>query len=278
MTTIKLFLTAILFAVASVLSYSQGLPSPKSDGVTIGETEVSMDKGEIIIDYRILLGEQVLSCRVSATMLLDGSPVKRAEKFFGDVGLIKKSGAKQISYRIAGKEEQLAGKEISFRLDVSNKDVLGNKALVMATISPFTPSSYGVMAGFVKKVGGYVRFTSNYRFAKADFSAVGSGEIDGGGFMWPTGKIKVQALQATAGVLIRAQKFLYPYVGAGYGYNKYLYEDLSGDIGYIADLSPRGAAAEAGIIFKIGPVSFSAGAGTIMFKTVSLDVGLGVMF
>ncbi len=307
----KLFLTLLALALAATLSYSQELTPPKRNGVSIGETRVSMGKDEIFIDYRILLGEDVQSCKVKVTMYLGYNPYWKATEFSGDIGKITESGFKRIRYDLSGRKERLAGRDISFRLDVSDKIVsyrtaatyadngnvsdnsvadryipekktIGTKWLISAQVSSLgsnaTTISYGLMVGAVKKIGAYVRFQSNYEFGKEDFSVNSSGDIVGGGYIWPTGVNTVQTIRTTIGTIIRAHKACYPYAGFGYGYNKYLNEDMSGGWGLVTDFSQIGAAFEVGVILKAGPVSISAGSGTIMFKSMSFDIGLGVMF
>lgn len=278
MTKSKIFLLLVLLSFIVPSARAQELPSPKKNGISLGDTRVSREKNEILIDYGILLGDQVLSCKVGVTMFLDGKPFTGAQYFSGDLGRIRKSGAKQIRYDISRQKELLAGKDISFKLNVSNKDVLDTKVLLMASVSPLSPRSYGLMVGAVKKVGGYGRFQSNFSFVKTAYVADKYGTIDGGGYMWMTGKGRVQTLKGTAGVLVRAHKAIYPYVGAGYGYNNYVYEDTSGDWGLVKDISLSGFVAEAGLVFKAGPIAISAGASTLNLKTIALDLALGVIF
>lgn len=315
MTKLKLFLTLLALALATTLSYSQELTPPKRNGVSIGETKVSMGKDVIIIDYRILLGEDVRSCKVGATMYLDGRPFRKATEFSGDIGNIMESGPKRIRYDLSGRKERLAGKDISFRLDVSDKKLsyniaatvtdggnvsdsrvsdwnisekkgIGTKCLISAHTSPLIntmsshtsiPTSYGVMVGVVKKVGGYVSFRSNYKFAKADHFVYSYSELTS-----PTSKTITSVVKASGGILFRANESIYPYTGVGYGFNDHLYlnsdNSYSGSWWQIKDLSRQGLVVEAGVVSKFGPIAFSVGVCTIKFKTVSLDLGLGVMF
>ncbi len=278
MMKLKLFLTLMSLALSAALSYSQELTPPKRNGVSIGETKVSMGKDEIIIDYRILLGEEVRSCKVSVTMFVDGKPYWRASEFSGDVGTIRSSGVKQIRYDISRKGKLMEGRDISFRLDVSGKNILGNRKLIIASMSPLTPCSYGGMLGAVRKLGGYVSVRSNYEFGSSDFSITSSGAYHGGGYIYPTKINCVQTLMFTGGLLVRVCKFVYPYAGFGYGHNKYLFEYKSAGLGLVTDISPIGFAAETGVVSKVGPIAVSVGVSTIKFKAFSLDLGLGVMF
>ena len=276
----KLVLIVVVLFSAFAASSAQEIPSPRKDGISIGDTKISRDGNELIVDYAILLGDQVLSCKVNATLLVDGKPFKHTKEIKGDIGKIRQSGYKQIRYDIKGQQAALAGKDISFRLDVSGKDVLKTRYLIMATASPLAPRSYGLTLGAVRRYGGYVNFQSNFVFGKIAHTADRQGVYeDGDGIIWTShNPAYYQSLKVTGGLLIRAHKAVYPYVGAGYGYHNYIIDDVYGDHIRIRDYSPSGAVVEAGIIFRAGPVAISAGAGTVMFKTVSLDVGLGVMF
>ena len=276
----KMFFIVVMLFSAFATSFAQEIPSPRKDGVSIGDTKIARDGNILTVDYGILLGDQVLSCKVDATLLIDGKPFKAAKKIKGDIGKIKTSGYKQIRYDISSQKDVLAGKDISFRLNVSRKDVLKTRYLIMATASPIFPRSYGLTFGVVRRYGGYVNFQSNYVFGKIARTADSYGIFDDGtGGLWPSGKpAYYQSLKATAGLLVRAHKAIYPYIGAGYGYHNYVCDDISGEHIKIKDFSPAGAVVEAGLIFRAGPVAISAGAGTIMFKTVSLDLGLGVLF
>lgn len=295
----------LLFSFAAI-SHSQVISSPRQGEITLGETKVSMGNDEIIIDYGIYFGEQVKYCKIGVTMIVDGKPFKGKTYFSGDVGIILEPGPKQIRYDISKQKEQLAGKDIRFRINVLNKTFLADsvsekiypqkvvpkkvtplkavpekhtlKTVLTATISPLSPRSFGLMAGVVKKAGGYARFQSNFSFTKEAFVADKSGAIDGGGYLWTTGKGKIQTMKVTAGALFKAHKVIYPYAGAGYGYKNCVYEDVSGDWGLIEDLSKSGLALETGLVVKAGPIALSAGISSIKFKTVSLDLGIGVIF
>lgn len=315
MTKVKLFLTLLALALAATLSYSQELTPPKRNGVSIGETKVSMGKDEIFIDYRILLGEDVQSCKVKVTMYLGYNPYRKATEFSGDIGKITESGFKRIRYDLSGRKERLAGRDISFRLDVSDKIVsyrtaatyagngnvsdnsvadryipekktIGTKWLISAHTSPLIntmsshtsiPGSYGAMVGAVKNVGGYVSFRSNYKFAKADHFVYSHSELTS-----PTSKTRISVVKVSGGLLFRANESLYPYAGVGYGFNDHLYfnsdNSYSGSWWQVKDLSQQGLAVEVGVVSKVGPIALSVGVSTITFKTVSLDLGLGVMF
>lgn len=150
--------------------------------------------------------------------------------------------------------------------------------LVMASASVYPSMSYGLMLGYVQTVGGYVKFRSNFDFTAGAYSATSDCNIDGGGYLWPSGEKTETIMTATGGLLIRAAKFMYPYIGAGYGSRNILWKDTDGEWVNISDYSFTGLSAEAGIIFKFGPVSLSAGVSNTAFKYTAAEVGIGVMF
>lgn len=317
MTKLKLFLTLMTLTLAATLLYSQELTPPKRNGVSIGETKVSMGKNEIFIDYRILLGENVQSCKVKVTMYLGYNPYRKATEFSGDIGKITESGFKRIRYDLSGRKERLAGRDISFRLDVSDKKLsyniaatvtdggnisdsrvsdrnisekkgIGTKWLVSAQITPpfntlsshtSIPTSYGVMVGVAKRVGGYVGIRSNFIFTKPTLYVHSYDDLAS-----PTDLTRISDITAVGGFLIRVNKSLYTYAGAGYGFDRHIYGNYYRGNGMpsewclVEDLSPEGYAFETGLISKVGPIAISAGICTIMFKTLSIDFGLGVMF
>lgn len=66
MTKRRLLLTLISFALSANFLFSQELTFPANNEVYIGDTKVNMEKKVIIIEYRILLGKNVQSCKVKA--------------------------------------------------------------------------------------------------------------------------------------------------------------------------------------------------------------------
>lgn len=150
--------------------------------------------------------------------------------------------------------------------------------LVMASASVYPSMSYGLMLGYVQTVGGYVKFRSNLDFTAGAYTASSDCNIEGGGYLWPSGEKTETIMNVTGGLLIRAAKFLYPYLGAGYGSRNVLWKDTDGAWVGISDYTYSGISAEAGLIFKFGPVALSAGVSNTAFKYTSAEVGLGIAF
>lgn len=276
----KLVTSAIgICCISYAADAQQSIPSPKKNEVTIGNTRISREEQELVVDYQIALGDNVLSCDVEVVLNVDGRPMKNysAEYLTGDYGKIARSGNKQIRFNVEKLKHALADKSITFTLNVRNKDILDSKILAMASVSVFPQMSYGAMLGYVKKVGGYAKFRSDFSSVTPSYDCVSDGTFDGGLF-WASGRQKKSRMQATAGVLFRISKSVYPYVGAGYGSRGVYWEDHSGSWAQVTDYSCKGVAAEAGMIFKLGPVAVSAGVSTTAFKYCEAEVGIGVMF
>lgn len=270
----------MLVMSAAVQAYAQEpLPSPKKDGVSIGSTRISRDDKDLVVDYRILLGDNVLSCNVEVIMAVSGKKyVIDAADLKGDFGKITESGLKQVRYNVEKRKMELAGKDIRFTLNVRSKNVLDDEILAMASVSVFPQVSYGLMLGYVKKFGGYVKFRSDFQFGQASYTCNKAGEIDGGGLLWANGNQRKSRMQATGGALFRLAKWCYPYVGIGYGTRNVQWQDYQGQWAHVSDYSCKGIAAEAGLILKMGPVAISAGVSTTAFKYTELELGVGVMF
>lgn len=268
---------ALMFSFGTLQAQDYGRVAKNE--VLISDTRISRDERELVVDYHIALGDNVLSCDVAVVLNVDGRPLKNyeAEDLMGDYGKITSSGSKQIRFNVDRMKHTLAGKSITFTLNVRNKDVLDSKILAMASVSVFPQMSYGAMLGFVKKVGGYAKFRSDFSSVTPSYECASDGTFDGGLF-WASGRQKKSRMQATAGVLFRISKSVYPYVGAGYGSRGVYWEDQSGSWAQVADYSCKGVAAEAGMIFRLGPVAVSAGMSTTAFKYCEAEVGIGVMF
>lgn len=273
----------VLMVMTSLSAQAQAtLPNPKKSDVSIGNVKLSRDDKDLVLDYEIKLGDNVLSCSVEVVMLVGGADGQKytlsAPELKGDFGKISQSGVKQIRYNVERNKEKLAGKDIRFTLNVKGKNVLDDEILVMGSAAVFPQMSYGLMLGYVKKFGGYAKFRSDFNFAQGSYLCNSAGEIEGGGYLWASGAKRQSRMQATAGVLFRAAKWLYPYAGAGYGSRSVQWQDWEGNWAQISDYSCTGVAAEAGLILKMGPVAVSAGVSNTAFKYTELEVGVGIMF
>ncbi len=280
---LNILTVCVLMTLIPVTSNAQEpLMSPKHDGVSIGNVKVSREGTDLVVDYQIMLGDNVLSCSVEVVMLVGGTGgqkyVLNSSELKGDFGKITQSGFKQVRYSVENRKAQIAGRDIRFTLNVRNKDVMDGKIVTMFSTSVVPQFSCGVMLGYVKKFGGYVKIRTNFRSSQSAYQVDKSGMIDGGGIIWTNGEQRKIRLQATGGALFRLNRWLYPYAGLGYGSRDVLWQDYREDWARVTDYSCKGVAAEVGAIAKIGPVAFSAGVSTTSFKYTEFELGVGVMF
>lgn len=153
------------------------------------------------------------------------------------------------------------------------------RSLVLPSISFGTSqTSYGMMVGFARKFGGYLRAKSDLVF---DLST--SGECDGEGQVgahkaWLTGESKRSRYAFTGGGIFRVAKHLYLYVGAGYGQRILAWETQSGEYLGVIDDTYKGVEAETGFILRLGVFTLSSGVQTNQFKYLEANAGIGVMF
>lgn len=245
----------LLFSFVTAQAQEYGRASKNE--VIVSEAKVSRESRKLIIDYNIDWGYNVMSCDVELLMSIDGgrtfSVVAVSNKVQGDVGKITTTGQKQIVYDIDSIKEKLAGKQLAFKVQVKNKKKMivsdsKGKFFVMGTASTF--GMYGARVGYVKKFGGYVSYSDAFSGGMADNFSI------------------------TAGGVMRATSWLYPYVGAGYGR---LYFDAHYPITY--NLIPL----EAGAIFMLGSVALSAAVEPIFVPSregffASFEFGVGFCF
>lgn len=135
--------------------------------------------------------------------------------------------------------------------------------------------AYGLMAGWVKRAGVFVRAKTNFKFAQIE-------ESENPNYYNLTGKTLKKRWAVTAGYVQRVINPLFFYVGAGYGVRQYAFQANDGH--YIMDKLPgsesttSGAEVELGAIFRLGKLAISAGVQTNSFKYYETNVGIGVMF
>ena len=248
------YITSITLLLLFSLGMSaQGTSNVGKNDVYVGEPLLSREGRTLIIEYDLELGQNVTSCEVELLISINGgstfAPISSKDKLKGDIGRMTTSGFKKITYDIDAIKDQLAGKKIAFKVQVKNKKkVQDNKGKFFVSGTASTFGMYGVRIGGVKKFGGYLSYSDAFQ---------------GGMFTKWT---------ATAGLMMRATPWLYPYAGAGYGHL-----DFGAGPDYEYTLIPF----EVGAMFKLGPVTFSAAAEptlTNMGFIASFEFGLGFCF
>lgn len=153
-------------------------------------------------------------------------------------------------------------------------------ALIMPTYSiGKSQSSYGLMVGFAKKFGGYIRAKSDFNFGLTTVGTCDASGNVGGSTAWLTGQdTKKSRFAITGGALFRVAKPLYLYVGAGYGSRILAWQSYDGEYYRVETSSFTGIEAEAGLLLKLGVFALSAGVQTNQFKYMEANIGVGVMF
>lgn len=178
-------------------------------------------------------------------------------------------------------QDQIATPEIILQPapSVKQKPVKDGKTLLMASIGVSPQMTFGARIGYVNKVGSYAKFRSSFDFPTAAYNCTSDGVAEMGGYIYTSGKApRYSCHQATAGLLVRLSKNIYPYIGAGYAMRSVYWEDNYGKWAKVTDYSRNGLAAEAGLALKFGAFSLSAGASTTAFKYTEMEIGVGFMF
>lgn len=158
---------------------------------------------------------------------------------------------------------------------VENKvDKIRTVIIPMIGFSKYDQTSYGLMLGVVKKIGGYAKIESNLSGTSQFHDEV---ESDDYAYSYNFGESQ-NHLAITAGALFRLSRPLYIYLGAGYMHDYVGWPIWNSEYVKIKDFSVEGVAAEIGGIFRLGIFAVSAGVLTNSFKRVESNFGIGVMF
>ena len=138
--------------------------------------------------------------------------------------------------------------------------------------------SLGAMATLSKgNWGGFLKGSFSVGVPLATYDCFSDGTTPTG-YIWTSGRERINRLSITAGATYAALPFLSVYAGSGYGSRTLLWEDSAGKWASVQDLAAKGLAMDAGIIFSFGHFSILAGASSIAFRTLSAEVGLGLLF
>ena len=146
--------------------------------------------------------------------------------------------------------------------------------------------SYGLMLGFCKDNGGYIRAKSDFHFnhLNPSVSCDASGNI-GSEPAWYTGAQQKARLAFSGGYLRRLYKDnLFAYIGGGYGIRTLAWEMIKdndhNEYLKVAPYSFRGVELESGLVLRLNYFTISAGVQTNAdrFKYWEANVGIGVVF
>ena len=278
----QLIILSLLIALSSFAQSDDHVRSPYPDEVTIGAIKVERTGSEFTIQYQLLLGDDVRWCKTKLMISIDGgntySFMPSEDNISGDFGKQETSGVKVIKYDVSTDKQQLAGKPVVFKVDVITKDVLQREILASAQAGIYPQLSYGFMFGMVKKYGWYVKARSDFNFQSSSYNCTSTGEMEGGGHIWTDGASNKSRLVVTAGGMLRASRWCYPYIGVGYGSRGLYWKDFQGEWAKVTDQSCAGVALDAGVALKFGKIAFTIGVNNTAFKYTEAEVGIGVMF
>lgn len=163
------------------------------------------------------------------------------------------------------------------------------RTLVMPTVGIGAIPNYGVMLAFVKQVGPYFKFKSNFASVSDDGECTDAGNMPGTD-KWPyygtgitksrmsfSGGVMYRFWQGNIGSTISTQS-VYGYFGAGYGSANNYWETTDGKWLKNVDHSNASVIIETGVLYRYNAFAIMAGVETIGFKYTEFNIGLGVMF
>lgn len=148
---------------------------------------------------------------------------------------------------------------------------------VMA-VGAMPDASFGGMAVWYRRFGGYAKFRSNFRPGSWAYSCTSDGRA-GSGYVWTSGDSEeVSAMRLSAGGIWSPWPRTALYAGGGYGRRVLLWRDNAGDRVKVSDRSAEGVALECGVILRVGWFVAQAGVGVTMPGRVDFEIGAGVSF
>lgn len=155
------------------------------------------------------------------------------------------------------------------------------RALLLGTVNVSTKGQVtpGIMLGFVKRWGGYIKGVSNFRMhgQEADLEVDNEGNYNGIP-VWLDSDYKIERTALTVGGIYRAYKLLYTYAGLGYGFRNVVYEGSNNTWIKNTERSYEGFEAECGAIFRVKGLSLLLGIQTNQFKYLEFSGGIGYIF
>lgn len=140
-------------------------------------------------------------------------------------------------------------------------------------------TSYGLMAGAMKRFGAYLKVKSDFN-RQQPYSGIcsGYGKLTDGTAGWFTGESKKCRSSITAGALAHIKGPFIAYAGLGYGQRALFWENYDHTYSKVSTHSHEGMAAEAGIMVKAGRIIFTAGISETAGRWLESDLGVGIRF
>ena len=264
--------------------YSQTIghvKTPEPGEITIDNVQVAV--GPVLtISYTIRLGEGVKWCKTGLYLSTDGGStytrVSESKYLSGDVGKITISGDKEIKFDITEIKQELADKQLDFKVKVIGKDVIKREYLIAGTASVYPNMSYGLMIGTVRKSGAYIKARTNFNTISPSYNCNINGEMENGGVIWSDGVESRSRFIITGGMMFHAMPWLYPYIGAGYGSKQLYLQDTEKQWATVTDYSYKGLSIDAGLLFKFNKIVVSTAVCNTAFKYTEGEIGIGFIF
>lgn len=194
-----------------------------------------------------------------------------------------KSGTRKVVFADMNSEIPYLEKSTTYRLELKLilPDDQQRRTLVIGNVG-YHPAqmSYGAMIGVAAKHGAYMHIRTDFG------SATTSQQCDDSGMLLSLNKMPYYMEGAshtarfsfTGGYMCRFARFLYGYVGGGYGYRTLAWETTEGELVENVDHSASGIAVEAGLIGNFKRFALSVGCQAVDFKYPELNVGIGYFF
>ena len=163
-----------------------------------------------------------------------------------------------------------------FAAPTSKSSFGGASVLVRAALG--SPLEVGAMAVYrVDGLGVYASYMSSFGGVSSGYECKSDGSTSFG-YFWASGKEKKAAMSLSAGAVLPVYGPVEVYAGAGYGKYTLCWEDTSGGWAKVTDKSYNGIFCETGVIVRIGGCTVSGGIGTMAFKALLPEVGIGISF
>lgn len=199
---------------------------------------------------------------------------------------VEKAEQERIAAEKAEQERIAAEKKEKYQDYVQNAKI---KTLIMGQVGySFAPQlSYGAMIGqMYKGIGWYVSGRSNFNFAPSASVTCDADGMVNGELPFYSGNTNITHYIATGGLMINflewssTNKFntLGLHLGAGYGSREKQWQTIGGQWVKYGPTSHTGVAVNAGVFGSFSGVTLKAGASTIAFKYLEIEVGIGYMF
>lgn len=154
----------------------------------------------------------------------------------------------------------------------------GMALMPVANIS--SVSSYGVMITYLARLGGYVKYESNWKVVKDDgLSCNSSGVLsDGSGTPYYSGKVYEKRYDLCAGMVYGFNQHIFMNLGFGYGNQSKYWETIEGKKVLVTDISYKGLTVESGLIVRFNFFSATLGVQSLQLKKTGLILGAGIAF